>query len=81
MNQSAIIGGALLAGFAMFLASRDRLSVYSRVLWGDKPAAGTATPEKEADSALGGFGFDIPSPGDLLGDLESYIDRELWGIS
>lgn len=39
MNQSAILGGALLAGFVLFLAARDRLTVYERVLWGAKPDA------------------------------------------
>lgn len=66
MNQSALIGGALLAGFAMFLASRDRLSAYGRVLWGDKPAAHSEGDKPVADDTAG---FD---PLDPLGD---------WGYS
>lgn len=38
MNQSAIIGGALLAGFALFVTSRNRLSTYGAIMWGAKPA-------------------------------------------
>lgn len=39
MNQSAIIATALLAGFVLFLAARDRLRIYANVLWG-----GTSAP-------------------------------------
>lgn len=51
MNQSALTAGALLAGFALFLAARDRLSTYGAILWGaaapsgDKPLdRGTSKP-------------------------------------
>lgn len=60
MNQSALIGGALLAGFALFIASRNRLSVYGRVLWGAKPDShNEAAQEQEAEKAL-------PGPLDML---------------
>ena len=76
MNQSALIGGTLLAGFALFIASRNRLSVYGRILWGDKPAAHSqdeSTAPKEDD------GFTLPSL-PTLDDFEAYIDSEVWGI-
>lgn len=84
MNQSAIIGGALLAGFAMFLASQDRLSAYARVLFGDKPGTHGAGGEPKAtgDSdetnlfGLPDLDFGLPT----LDDLEGYIDREVWGV-
>lgn len=55
MNQSALVGGALLAGFALFLAARDRLTVYGNVLWG-APSAGNG-PAPSTGSAV------IPSQG------------------
>lgn len=39
MNQSALVTGALLAGFVLFLAARDRLTVYGDVLFGSAAAA------------------------------------------
>lgn len=43
MNQSTLIGGALLAAFALFITSRSRLSSYGRILWGEKPDAHSTT--------------------------------------
>lgn len=43
MNQSALVGGALLAGFVLFIAARDRLTVYGNVLFG-APAAASGAP-------------------------------------
>jgi hypothetical protein len=39
VTQSAYIGGALVAGFALFLAARGRLTTYAAVLWGQGDAA------------------------------------------
>jgi hypothetical protein len=77
MNQSALIGGALLVGFALFLASRDRLSAYSRVLWGSKPAAHQEAAKSPSDEAagfdimdpLGDWGYSLPEIVDDLGGL------------
>lgn len=62
MNQSAILTSATVAGFALFLASRDRLSLYARTLWGDKPGSHSQPTEKED-----GFGFDF---GDVFKQFE-----------
>ncbi len=48
------MGGALLAGFVLFITARDRLSVYGAVLWGAKPGAGAAP---STGSAV------VPAPG------------------
>ena len=77
MNQSAIIGGALLAGFALFIASRDRLSVYGRVLWGAKPEA-HATGSNPETPAVGGA---IVGPGSILDDWGPNIDLHLPDLS
>ena len=53
MNQSAILAAVLLAGFGLYITSQDRLSVYARVLWGDKPEA-HSKPEEEEE----GFQFE-----------------------
>lgn len=71
MNQSAIIGGALLGGFALFLAARDRLSVYGRVLWGDKPAAHNSAATS-SESATGET--PLIGPGSILDDFGPNID-------
>lgn len=69
MNQSALIGGALLGAFALFIASRNRLSTYGRVLWGAKPASHdtpASEPKSPTQGAIPGTGnFD---PLDILGD-------------
>lgn len=49
MNQSALIGGALLAGFALFITSRNRLSTYGRILWGAKPSTHSEGGEVSSD--------------------------------
>ncbi len=52
MNQSAVIVGALLAGFVLWIASRGRLGVYASVLWGPTPDAGSsAKPATAAGKA------------------------------
>ena len=65
MSQSGVIGAALLAGFVLFLAARDRLKVYTGVLWGDTsaplPSAQTQAAAKDSGGDgilpdLGGFG-------------------------
>lgn len=78
MNQSALIGGALLAGFALFLASQNRLSAYSSVLWGDKPAAHQEADKSPSDEAagfdildpLGDWGYSLP---EIIGDLDGLL--------
>lgn len=68
MNQSAVIGGALLAGFVLFLAARDRLSTYAHIFWASDPhgAGAPVKPEAKSDSRtlgdmlLGPFNFDLP---------------------
>jgi len=67
LNQSAIIGGTLLAGFALFLSARDRLGAYGRILWGAKPAAHNEPPSKSPTAgAIPGTGnFD---PLDIFGN-------------
>lgn len=48
MSQSTVIAAALLAGFVLFLAARNRLGAYVAVLWG-----ATAAPEPAASSPSG----------------------------
>lgn len=67
MNQSALTAGALLAGFALFLTARDRLSVYGAVLWGAKPT-GTASADKPLDR---GTSAPVPS---VLTDSSNPMD-------
>jgi len=80
MNQSAIIGGSLLAGFALFLAARNRLSAYGRVMVGSKPAtheggeAGADSNAKENSfdilDPLGDWGYSLK---DAMGDLDNLL--------
>lgn len=51
MNQSGTIAAALLAGFVLYLAARDRLKVYAAVLWGD-----TEAPLPSSSKSIPGFG-------------------------
>jgi hypothetical protein len=48
MSQSTFIAGALIAGFVLFLAARNRLSTYAAVLWGS-----TAAPVPQPTIAQG----------------------------
>jgi hypothetical protein len=43
VSQSAIIGGALLFAFVLFLAARNRLAAYGAVLWGAVSSGAPAT--------------------------------------
>lgn len=74
MNQSGTIAAALLAGFVLYLAARDRLKVYAAVLWGagggaaSAPSALTKTTDGAIDHYLnGGTGIvhDIASSAEL----------------
>lgn len=68
MNQSAIIGGTLIASFVLFLTARDKLSTYGRVLWGAKPdshVAADADTSPTAGVVPGTGSFD---PLDVMGD-------------
>ena len=80
MNQSAILAAALLAGFGLFIASRDRLPVYARILWGDKPGTHQEPEETNSDDTLG-FGdafkdFELPR----LSDFGDYIPDFNWSL-
>lgn len=85
MNQSAVIGGSLIAGFVLFLMAQDKLPTYARVLWGDKPAshnpadAGTSPtqgiiPGTDDDfdplDVMGDYGVGL---GDALKALDGYF--------
>ena len=68
MNQSGTIAAALLAGFVLYLAARDRLKVYAAVLWGNTEAqlpSHSSTVPGFGVSPAGGAGA-APSGG-LLG--------------
>lgn len=82
LNQSTLIGGALLAAFVLFITSRDRLSSYGRILWGEKPEAhapGAAAADKNsaantiAGATLGGWAQDLGATMDQFG-----IDMDEW---
>lgn len=49
MSQSAFIATALLAGFVLWLAAKNRLGVYTGVLWGK-----TADPTPSGGGSSGG---------------------------
>lgn len=51
MNQSAILSASLLAAFGLFIASRERLPVYARILWGDKPASHSEQPQEGGETS------------------------------
>lgn len=77
MNQSAILAAAIIAGFGLFIASRNRLPVYARILWSDKPGAHQEPEESKSEDTLG-FGdafkdFDLPSLPDFIPDFN-------WGL-
>jgi hypothetical protein len=50
MSQSTFIVGALIAGFVLYLAMKNRLSVYTGVLWGNTAAA---TPGSGSSASSG----------------------------
>lgn len=60
MNQSTLIGGALIFTFLLFLASRNRLATYASVLWGSSPAAPIA-PHASADAPAAAVSAATPS--------------------
>jgi hypothetical protein len=55
VSQSTFIAGALIAGFVLFLAARNRLSTYAAVLWGSTgaqvPATAPAAPMQGGNSS------------------------------
>ena len=65
MSQSALIGGALLAGFALFVTARNRLPVYGAILWGTPTGHAPEPVSPTAGVIPGTGGFD---PMDILGD-------------
>lgn len=58
MNQSSFIAGTLLAGFVLFLAANNRLSLYTAVLWG---AASSGAATKSNVAAPSGPGSAAPA--------------------
>lgn len=83
MNQSATLAAALLAAFGLFIASRERLPVYARVLWGNKPASHSETPQAEGDQS-DSFEFgDLFRPFgylDALPDLPDFTPGFNWDL-
>lgn len=82
MNQSALIGGALIAGFVLFLARQNRLSAYAGVFFGDKPATHSTT----ASPATTAGGITLPSYSDIQTTLSDLgvprlpgLDNNGWG--
>lgn len=83
MNQSGTIAAALLAGFVLYLAARDRLKVYAAVLWGNTeaqlPSHSSAVPGFDvspAGGAGGSPGLSLPGlggAGGLMGDTTSLL--------
>ena len=77
MNQSTVIAGTLLGGFILFLASQNRLSAYSAVLWGAAPPAATlatsGTPSQQGISSalFGASGPTTPSLNPIAGTLNA----------
>lgn len=58
----------MVAGFALFLASRDRLSAYARILWGDKPESHVQQEPQGED----GYTFDEFTP---FGQIERALPK------
>lgn len=56
MTQSGYIAGALLLGFVVYLAAKNRLGVYASVLWG---GAGATASAPAANNTV--FGTQLPS--------------------
>lgn len=73
MNQSAILAASLLAGFGLFVASRDRLPVYARILWGEKP--GTHSEGTQSEGEESGVDSDWFSDWGPFGQAENYMRR------
>ena len=63
MSQSGYILAALLAGFVLYLAAKNRLGTYTSVLWGPAPAApgGSASSSSWATSGIGGLVGNVAS--------------------
>lgn len=74
MNQSAILAASILAAFGLFVTSRERLPVYARVLWGDKPASHSDQAEPESEQEESQDWFPDYAPG---GILEDWLDGDL----
>lgn len=80
MNQSATLAAFILAGFGLFIASRDRLSVYARILWGDKPGTHTAAKQVTQDDADGGTFPNWTLPGTIEDMTDSDFGKVLSDI-
>lgn len=70
MNQSGFIFGALLAGFVLFIAARERLPLYASVVWGPAPAQPSA----------GGAGGSAGSSGGSIGGAVGHVILDFLGL-
>ena len=77
MNQSAILAASLLAGFGLFIASRDRLPLYTAILWGEKPGAVEADEPSMIEETLG---FELPDLDGLNSDELGKALNDLYGL-
>lgn len=64
MSQSAFIAAALLAGFVLWLAAKNRLGVYTGVLWGN-----TADPTPSGGASSGGGSNHLANAAKSAGDI------------
>lgn len=76
MNQSAILAASLLAGFGLFIASRDRLPLYAAILWGEKPGTAPADEPSMIEETLG---FELPDLSDLTDDGFGKVLADIYG--
>lgn len=66
MGTSSFLVAALLGGFVLYLAQKNRLAVYTGVLWGAAPAP--AAPASTSSSSSGsGIGGDISTAASIIG--------------
>lgn len=74
MNQSALIGGALIAGFVLWVARQDRLSSYARVFFGAKPEA-HSSDAKGSSSGSSSNGYVVPDNiFDVVSDTKKMVE-------
>lgn len=52
MSNGASIGAALLGCFVLFLAARNRLTVYENVLWGAPSSSGNSQAGNESAGGI-----------------------------
>jgi hypothetical protein len=76
LSQSTFIAGALIAGFVLFLAARNRLSAYAAVLWGSTAAQ---VPPPNLANQLAGAGAAGANQAITGGGIINQIIRGLLG--